>query len=514
LDGDFGRYVLDYAVQDWSPAPFGTVDLPTAYDLREEWFEQFKSVATKGMMEAYETLLATMVRENPDNKSITGESRVKIDEAKAQFRTIVGADAFEEWRAKAEHWRSEGMYQRLARQGAAEFNLAWARRWVVMRAHELGWCEELHGDFDRTIHGSRNEHSLERIGKKYQWLALYELVARMSDNLEPLPNREDDLYRLRNLDPSLLVTRTSDNGWKDFVGNAFWAGAIPTLPARTPETAIAWLHSDEDILDAIDVIEVVSPEDNRDWLVLTGFVTWSKPAVGFKTESWRRVACLVVNTGDLSKAINIMSGCHLTTNHDLPTAMGGGSHVHLGEYPWRTLNQNFDDWIHQWYPHGVSKQTGDKISVLPTTAEYAAESVGYDGSVSDNINIFLPASWIIDGLNLRLKDGRSIFYQDDSNKVIFWDPSVSRQGRSAALVDRVSFLNLLKHRGYSAIWAVAGEKNAYGEEFSSGFGGRFTFTRLYYSDGAEIKQAPRFDTYDEPDVKQLANFRKCHNEKF
>lgn len=433
----------------------------------------------------------------------------RIDEAKAQFRTIVGADAFEEWRAKAEHWRSEGMYQRLARQGAAEFNLAWARRWVVMRAHELGWSEELHGNFDRSIRSNRNEHSLERIGKKYQWLALYELVARMRDNLAILPNKENDVYGLRNLDPSLLVSHTSDNGWKEFAGRSFWTGNAPTLPARTPDAAIVWLHSDEDILDGNDVIEVVSPEDAHEWLVLTGFETWSARAEGFRTESWRRVACLVVNTVDLSKAINIMSGCHLTTNHDLPTAMGGGSHVHLGEFPWRTLSQNYNDWIDQWYPYGVSKQTGDKISVLPTTVEYSAESVGYDGSINDNINIFLPASWIMEGLNLRLKDGRSIFYQDDSHQVIFWDPSVSRQGRSAALVDRNLFLNVLKNKGYSAIWAVAGEKNAYGEEFSSGFGGRFTFTRLYYSDGAEIKETTRFDTYDEPDQKQLAKFREC-----
>ncbi|CAI0887873.1 NACHT domain-containing protein [Serratia fonticola] len=509
LNGDFGRYVLDYAVQDWSPAPFGTIDLPTAHDLREEWFDHFKAVATKEMMEAYDTLLATITRENPDNTFITGKNRDQINEAKTQFRTVVGVEGFEEWRAKAEHWRAEGMYQRLARQGAAEFNLAWARRWVVMRAHELGWSEELHGDFDRGIQSNRNEHSLERIGKKYQWLALYELVARMRDNLAALPNREDDLYRLRNLDPSLLVSHTSDNGWKDFVGGAFWSGAAPTLPARTPETAIAWLHSDEDILDGIDVIKVVSPEDNRDWLVLTGFETWSASAVGFKTESWRRVACLVVNAYDLTKALNIMLGSHFTSSHDLPTAKGAGYHVHLGEFPWRTVDQNYDDWIDQSYPYGVSKETGDKIPVLPTTAEYAAESVGYDGSVSDNINIFLPASWIMEGLDLRLKDGRSIFYQDASNQVIFWDPSVSKVGRSAGLVDRNAFLNLLKNKGLVAIWAVSGEKNAYSEEFSSGFGGRFTFTRLYHSDGAQIIETPRFDTYDEPDDEQLAKFRGC-----
>lgn len=505
LDGDFGRYVLDYAVQDWSPAPIGTVDLPTALDLREEWLVEFGAVATHDMMEAHDALVATIVRENPDGTFVSGERRDRIDEAKAAFRAVVGSDLFEQWREKAEHWRAEGMYQSFARRGPTEFNLAWARRWVVKRAHELGWTEELHGGFDRGVHGDRTQHSLERIGKKYQWLALCELVARMGDNLARLPDRDDDRLRLRDLDPSLLVTSAGDSGFEEVEVDSFWAGIPPILPAKTPETAIEWLHSNEDILDGIDVVAVTSPDDNRDWLVLTGFETWGAAAPGMRTESWRRVSCVVAHAVDLGKAIDIMSGNHLTSHHDLPIAEGGGYRVHLGEFPWRTLDERHNDWINDWCPHRSLARSDIKIPVLPTTAEYSAESGGYDGSINDNISLHLPAHWIMEELGLRLTDGRSILYQDGTGLVRFWDPSVSEAGRSVGLVDRGAFLELLKRQDLVAIWAVAGEKSAYGEGYD-GFGGRLTFTRLYHSNGDQIRGLSRFETYEDPDEGQLAEF--------
>ena len=73
--------------------------------------------------------------------------------------------------------------------------------------------------FDRRVptHG-RNEHRVERIGKKYQWLALHELVGRMADNLAFVKGLWDDEtssvcgYKsawqvgLRDIDPSLLIS--------------------------------------------------------------------------------------------------------------------------------------------------------------------------------------------------------------------------------------------------------------------------------------------------------------------
>lgn len=506
IDGDFGRYVLDPAVRDWSPAPLGTAVLPTALDLQEEWFEQFKLSASPEMLEAYEALVKALSHKGPKSSAFSTEERARINEAKLHFRTVVGDLAYEEWRAKAENWRADGMYQRIAGSSAAEFNLGWARRWVVMRAHELGWSSELHGRFDARIRGSRNEHMLERIGKKYQWLALYELVARMSDNLARLPSWDDDDAALRNLDPSLLVEHTSEVGWRNYQGEAFWTGYPPSLPASTPAEAIAWLHSDEDFLDGIDVLAVTSPEDERAWLVLSGFESWSESVQEIRTESWRRVGCIVIPAEDLVTALNIMSANHFTSDSDLPAAEGGGYRVHLGEYPRHSLTAGYTDWIDEWQPQGFHRRSEKAISVLPTTAEYSAEAGGYDGSVTDNINISMPASWIMDEMKIRLKDGRSILFQDSSHNVMFWDPAVTHAGRSAGLIDREAFLELLHEQELVVVWAVAGEKNAYSEGYGNGFGGRVTYTRLYHSCGEEIREMPRFQSFDEPSEEQLKEF--------
>ncbi|CAB3737701.1 hypothetical protein R8871_06352 [Paraburkholderia graminis C4D1M] len=506
-DGDFGRYVLDYAVQDWSPALAGTSPLPNALDLRNTWFEEFKVTATPDMIAAHDRLVDTLASENPRNTAVVGEARGRVRAAKAVFRAAVGPDMFEEWRERAEYWRAEGIYQSYASQsGPVGFNLAWARRWVVKRAHDLGWSEELHGAFDRQIRGDRNEHSLERIGKKYQWLALYELVARMSDNLERLPDRDTDPLRLRNLDPSLLVDHVAADDWEEVPAKPFWIGAAPELAARTPAEAITWLHSSEDILDGVENVAVRCEDDDRHWLVLTGFKTWRTPTQGMHCEAWRRVACVVVRAVDRDTTLELMSAGQMTGPHDVPTAAGGGYRVHLGEFPWRSLAEERDDWILDWRPVNRSGRRGNRLAIRPTTTEYNAEADGYDGSVSDHINLHLPARWLMDGLGLHLTDGRSIMYQDAQGVTRFMDPSVSTVGESAALVDRDAFLRLLEREGLVAIWTVAGEKNAYGDSAGDGFGGRLTFTRLFYSDGSGLRGRDRLETFDAPSARQRAAF--------
>ncbi|MFM0197769.1 AAA family ATPase [Paraburkholderia strydomiana] len=506
-DGDFGRYVLDYAVQDWSPALVGTSPLPNALDLRNAWFEEFKVTATLDMIAAHDRLVETIASENPRNSVVMGEARDRVRAAKAVFRAAVGPDMFEEWRERAEYWRAEGMYQSYASQsGPVGFNLAWARRWVVKRAHDLGWSEELHGAFDRQVLGDRNEHSLERIGKKYQWLALYELVARMSDNLERLPDRDIDPLRLRNLDPSLLVDHVAADDWEEVPAKPFWIGAAPELAARTPTEAITWLHSSEDILDGVENVAVTSEDDDRHWLVLTGFKTWRTPTQGMHCEAWRRVASVVVRRTDRDRALELMSAGQMAGPHDVPAAAGGGYRVHLGEFPWRSLEGGQDDWILDWRPVDRSGRRGNRVAIRPTTTEYNAEADGYDGSVSDHINLHLPARWLMDGLGLHLTNGRSIVYQDVQGVTRFMDPSVSTAGESAALVDRDAFLGLLEREGLVAIWTVAGEKNAYGDSAGDGFGGRLTFTRLFYSDGSGLCGRDRLEKFDAPSARQRAAF--------
>ncbi|MFL9651876.1 P-loop NTPase family protein [Exiguobacterium chiriqhucha] len=54
---------------------------------------------------------------------------------------------------------------------------------ALMEIYELGYRQEFHGEYDAAIRSfDRHQNSIERIGKKYQWIVLYELLARITDN--------------------------------------------------------------------------------------------------------------------------------------------------------------------------------------------------------------------------------------------------------------------------------------------------------------------------------------------
>jgi len=64
---------------------------------------------------------------------------------------------------------------------------------VTMRVFELGYDAKLHGKFDRFVSSfDRHNNSIERIGKKYQWIAFYELLARLADNFPTY--HEEEVY--------------------------------------------------------------------------------------------------------------------------------------------------------------------------------------------------------------------------------------------------------------------------------------------------------------------------------
>ncbi|MEK4170809.1 ATP-binding protein [Lysinibacillus sp. FSL L8-0312] len=54
---------------------------------------------------------------------------------------------------------------------------------ATMRTLDYGYDEKKHGYYDRNLRNyNRHENIVERIGKKYQWIALYELIAKLTDN--------------------------------------------------------------------------------------------------------------------------------------------------------------------------------------------------------------------------------------------------------------------------------------------------------------------------------------------
>jgi hypothetical protein len=66
---------------------------------------------------------------------------------------------------------------------------------VTKQIFEKYYDVKLHSDFDYSLggHFDRHDHRVERLGKKYQWIGLFELLARLVDNYPPY--KENIIYK-------------------------------------------------------------------------------------------------------------------------------------------------------------------------------------------------------------------------------------------------------------------------------------------------------------------------------
>ena len=149
-------------------------------------------------------------------------------------------------------------------------------------------------------------------------------------------------------------------------------------------------------------------------------------------------------------------------------------YFYLGEYPWHPEIREFG----RWSSH--DDWQGFAVPLRPVVASYGCESGGYDYSIDQTISVTMPAPWLAEKMGLRLSSGRSLIFVNSDERETFYDPSVVESGPAAALVDRGAFLQMLDRQDLSAIWVIAGEKNAYGgSDAGSGFGGRLLHTAIY-----------------------------------
>ncbi|MDT8332904.1 AAA family ATPase [Roseomonas gilardii] len=509
-DGDFARYVLDRAVDAWSPARRGTSSLPTQKALHDAWKRDFDAEATPESQAAYLCLTQALAA---DHEEAPWREGPRATAAKAAFAVAAGADMFERWREEAENWRRSGMFQRPQPRDYAEFNLAWARRWVCLRAHQLGWLQTLHGAFDDTIHNGRMSHHVERIGKKYQWLALYELRARMADNLEPT-GREANVgpEELRAIDPSLLAGARF--GEEDDVASDAENDTIPlkvpewtrsvVLPPVTLNEALLWRDDLEDLPDGLNGIEIMI--EGRPWLVLKSFDSWRGGPESLNRQLSRWLTCFVVSRRDLPAFLKLVEG-DVELDHD--RMLEGEERVpwrsYLGEHPWLWIKEPDSGWNRPWRPR--KRPRGKGVQIRGTTIGYLAEERGYDQSLAVTVEARLLRPWLMRALDLRLGDGRAIEYVDRDGRTLFRDPTAEGAATTMALIDRTAFLGLLTREDLAAVWLIAGEKNVYGSGSGKDFGGRRYYARVAHSVGGPLTLGDQATRLAAPSAAQLEAIR-------
>lgn len=352
------------------------------------------------------------------------------------------------------------------RRRGESFSLELARRWIFNRVVEFGWTSEKFGDYDRNVnrhHYDRRPDKKERLGKKYQWIAFYEFVARVADNFQYLPRFSDPTSRsykgpwqvsyTRNIDPTCLLT--TDRG--DASLSPWWS-QVTYIPG-SDIAAREWVRTNSDMPSPQGLIPVTNPIDGSNWLVLETHRSFDEPpSLGQERfdspyrHAWYTVRSYLVRRSDEERLIKWFSKEDFW-GRSMPESTDDHE-VFLGEFFWSPIYQAHDD---SFYGRdGWTKGDGLPAKICVTAEGYVRERV-YDCSISDAIHLMLPAKQLVKGMGLHWS-GRESQFLDPHGTVTAFDPSASEPGPSALLIKQSTFQRFLNAKDLSVIWTVLGAK--------------------------------------------------------
>jgi hypothetical protein len=508
--GDFAKYEINPAVTNWLPLTIGEKNIFSSHKYFDQWVEGFSTRASTIQLNALNDLHDFCVESakshlkeiladwDPDQiikiahrfvgRDDEGVKKQKEDNEKfsALEKTLI--DVLNE-NDQYEYQTQISYYMHQLRNGrddkrSPSFDQILAQRWVTIRAHELGWNKDLHEKFDDWVGTgrSRENNHIERIGKKYQWLALYELLARMADNLAFKPEFGESTgtydgpwqISLRDIDPSLLRMETYSDGWQK-TRSSWWSPVKVNIESITRSMQEDWLEIEQDQLNSSELIDVTDSVNGEQWLVLEGVRHHSKGwDEGSHVDTWCRIQCFVVEKDKLASIVNTLTNKVLKDPHALPS-YEFPRHIFLGEFPWHVAFNGLEEWVN------LRDQYPFEGKVIPLVTDYNAETGNSDHSLNKSIQIHIPSPWLCKLLGLQLLDAHSIHFGNETGKVLFKDPTTTEFGPSAALVNKMTFLNALESKGLAPVWIIAGEKGAYGAGHHD-YVGRRVHTSLYTLD--------------------------------
>ena len=375
---------------------------------------------------------------------------------------------------------------------------------AVKRIFELGYDVRRHGEFDRNIskHGpiSHTGPKGERIGKKYQWIAFYELLAKVSDNFtmyDPSSNLRGNIplqYEgpwepyVRDIDPTMLIKGTGKEKFEKL--SKHWWFEVSYDDWDLPNQD--WTKKTDNLPDPSKLI-LVKDNCGVEWLVLETYPEWAEPDK-LGQEKWnyphKRLryqvrSYLVTKDGfkamiEWAKHQNFMAGW-------MPESTDRYQ-VFSREYYWSPAFKFFkkpyysgETWREIHDPE--SRRSIGEVTVATESFLWEEE---YDYSKEDTISFLKPSETIYDGVGMMFskQEGELV---NRKGEIICFDPSVNNKSLSCLLVREKDFTGFLNKKELNIFWTVLGEKQiAGGNSYKSDMIKRLEVSGVYYFDGNNI----------------------------
>ncbi len=478
---DYARGIIDYAVfkghkfdfdLSKTKPPFKS-DLPTSFPSNED-IEKFKyDYNAKDFKKHYwsqNSILRSMITE--------GGGQMYGDFGRYTFQS-----ALRNWRVNA---------QLLS-------NLA--VKWII---EKYGYDVEKHGEFDRMIHSDgRHSHKTERIGKKYQWIAFYELLARVSDNL---PFYEDSYSKrakqipylgpwepyVRDIDPTIIIKGNPENK-----NEKFWWNPIDYNNWKLPNKE--WIFKTDDLPNPLEMISVFD-KDGVEWLVLEMHKSWTEPAdIGEDKyekphkDLWYQIRSYITKKKDHVKILKWSKEKNFMGRW-MPESTNRYQ-MFSREFYWSAANETFSDPYYSgesWSEinDNTTHQLVGKVAV--TAVDYLWEEE-YDASKESTISFYKPTEILFNLLDLQYSKIEGQLLSKDGHMICF-DPCATQPTHSCLIVRKNDLVQKLEENNLNIFWTVLGEKLIIGGDHRNRdeWLGRLNISGVVHYDKDKLKHIPYF----------------------
>ena len=331
---------------------------------------------------------------------------------------------------------------------------------------KFGYREEKHGAFDKSIGSGRGRLTVphERIGKKYQWMALHELLARVADNFPKLEHVwSDNAVRyegpwdpfVRDIDPTTLmrVNEEESNPIDDF----WWYGG---KYANWEYEMAEWLNMDDDVPSIEPIIEV-KDHDGCDWLALECYPDWDEPhgRDDVYKRLWYQVRSCIIDEEEFPLVYEWATkqnfgGRWMPENSDR-------YELFYREYYWSPAYRTYD-------VEGLTRREIYDRKTNQLIANTEVTSITYlweterDYSKDASFYCLIPSKQLYDGMRMQFADKEGVFLNEEGKVICFDARAVMQQSKNYLMVQKEALLDYLKKHHKKIMWYVLGEKNIIG----------------------------------------------------
>lgn len=370
--------------------------------------------------------------------------------------------------------------------------------YAIERIFELGYNIKMHGNYDANFgHGDGKE----RIGKKYQWIVLHEVLARVADH-ESMTSEIDRKtiipYQgawqpgVRDIDVSMIIKTTKDQQEIPESHKCWW---LPENKLDFKLTNKEWMGTDKDLpSDAAQIF--VTDKDGVEWVCLNIHISQSQePEI--TDENYRNpqknlskylTAYLIpeIEFESIKSWIPVRD----RYNDELPEA-AHQTQLFSREYYWSPAYTFFQ----QYYYGGngdatiYSSKLDQEVAKIHLPSQYILWEKRRDYSVAEGLTFYKPSTQLKEGLDLKFSHNEGELVTQDGQLACF-DPSVNNNGPSCLLVRKDLLLKYLEDNKLKIFWLIDGEKRILSDNNSGDDQNpkiEHNFNGFYYIEGNELK---------------------------